>query len=351
MDPVITNAPTAAVSNFRDHIAQADAGGDDAVPDHSPQVQDTPAPSDGAQPEIGSEEPTEPAPEQAEEVDETELLRKLKTELEQDALPEALHQKTVQVKIDGRVYDVPIAELAQGYQRASDYSRKMREVSEIRSHVEQIQGGAQRLMQDLTTSGESLLGAAKQLGFYKALVDAAKIIGRQRIAMQQLSPDAQQYALQLEEISMAHEAAQRRAQQLEERMRSFQQQQPDEAQMHMRHQLDQLVPRAFTKHKLGDYPLARDLFKSNLENLYDGGELTAALVDAAAQATAEQLADIAQRLPQGRPANGNGNGNGAQPLPPRRAAPANGKPTANGRKQGGTSSDFRAHLDRLNGDR
>lgn len=338
----------ATPSNFADHIAAQDTGGGgedtSAVPDRPVQIQDpapaAPANDNAADP---AEEPTEPIEEQPSEADEFEQLRALKTELEGDALPESLRNKTHPVKINGLVYDVPITELAEGYQRNADYSRKLREVTQMRDQAQATQAGAQRLLQDLNNP-QSLLAASKQLGFYKALVEAAREIGKQRLQLMQLPPEAQQYALQLEEERASREAHERRAQQLEEQMRRSQQQQPSEDQQRIRHQLDQLVPRAFAKHKVGDYPLARDLFTSNLQNLYEGGDLTAAVVDSAAQATAEQLADIAQRLPKAQPANGNG-----QPLSPRRAAPANGKPLQ--RKQSGTPTDFRAHLDRLNGER
>lgn len=346
MDPVQTTAPTTTSGSFRDHVASVDAGADSVVPDHSPQISDAPEqttpPTEGAAPEL--ETPQEGEPEVLGEADELEALRKWKAELEGDALPEALRDKTMPVKIDGRIYDVPVAELAQGYQRAADYSRKLREVTQIREQAQQIQQGSKNLLQDLTGSGESLLKAAQHLGFYKTLVDAARIIGKQRLALQQLPPEAQQYALQLEDERLAREATERRMRDYEEQLQRVQQQQPSEDAVRIRHQLDQLVPRAFAKHKLGDYPLARDLFKSNLENLYEG-DVTPEVVDAAAQATAEQLADIASRLPQGKPANSNG------ALPPRRAAPAAAKPVQNGRKQGGTFSDFRAHLDRLDGNR
>lgn len=344
MDPVQTTAPNSGVASFRDHVANVDASNDNAIPDHSPQVRDeaeqtASAAPDGAEPELGQVEAA------GDEGDEFEALRKLKTELDGDALPETLSSKTYPVKIDGRTYDVSVAELAQGYQRAADYSRKMREVSQIRDRANQIEAGSKNLLADLSGTGESLLKAAQHMGFYKQLVEAARIIGKQRLALQQLPPEAQQYALQLEEERLTRESYERRVQQYEERLKAMQQAQPTEDTQRIRHQLDQLVPRAFAKHKLGDYPLARDLFKSNLENLYEG-ELTSEVVDAAAQATAEQLQDIASRLPAQKPANGNG------ALPPRRAAPAAAKPLAqNGRKQGGSPADFRTHLDRLDGNR
>jgi hypothetical protein len=164
--------------------------------------------------------------------------------------------------------------------------------------------------------------------------------------LQELSPEARQYALQLEEERDAREMATRRAQLLEQQMRETQAQQPNQDAVHLRHQLEQMVPRAFAKHKVGDYPLARDLFGQNLQNLHEGGELTAAVVDAAAQATAEQLADIAARLPKERgPQNANG-----QPIPARRVATAPSRPLQT-RQKGGTVSDFASHLDRLNGSR
>jgi len=340
-----TAAPTP--SSFADHIAAQDSGGggdDNAVPDRPVQIQDAPEPAsdnaaEGGEPEVDAEAPAE----EPGEADELEQLRLLKAELDEgDSLPESLRNKTHPVKINGLTYDVPISELAEGYQRNADYSRKLREVTQMREQAQAVRSGAERLLQDLNNP-QTLLAAARQLNFYPALVEAAREIGKQRLKLMELPPEAQQYALRLEEAQLAREVAERRAAQHEEQLRRAQQSQPSEDQVRIRHQLDQMVPRAFTKHKLGDYPLARDLFTSNLQTLYEGGELTAKTVDAAAQATAEQLADIAQRLPQGRPANTNG-----QPLSPRRATPAaNGKPVQ--RKGSGTHADFRTHLDRLNG--
>lgn len=349
MEPAATvSTPT----NFADHLAAQDSGAsanDNAVPDHSPQVNDEPAkaPVDPNAPLDPADEDTGPIEEPADgpdEVAELEQLRQLKAELDGDALPATLATKTFPVKIDGRTYDVPVAELAQGYQRNADYSRKMAEVKQIAKRAEQVEAGATRLLEDLN-NGERLLRASKEMGFYKALVEAARTIGRQRLALQELSPEARQYALQLEEERDARELATRRAQQLEQQMREAQAQQPNQEAQHLRHQLEQMVPRAFAKHKIGDYPLARDLFGSNLQNLHEGGELTAATIDAAAQATAEQLQDIAARLPkEQRVQNANG-----QPIPARRTATAPGRPIQ--RQKGGTVSDFSTHLDRLNGSR
>lgn len=359
MDPtsLATTVAPATPGNFADHIASQDAANDNAIPDHSPHlipgqrwsnepretglvsdpgeppVPETPAP----EPEAPVEE-EEQQPEPIGEAEELEQLRALKAELDGDALPAALASKTFQVKIDGRTYDVPISELAQGYQRQSDYSRKLADVKRERTEVDSVKRGAERLMQDLNDPAR-LIAAAKELGFYKSLFEAARQIGRQRLALAELSPEARQYALQLEEERDAREMAHRRAQQLEQRMQELQRQQPSQDESRMRHQLEQMVPRAFQKHKIGDYPLAREMFSQNLQNLHDGGDITAALIDAAAQATAEQLADIATRLPKERAANG------MPPMPARRAAPAAAKPLP--RQKGGTIADFASHLERL----
>jgi len=350
-----TAAPAATPGNFMDHLAAADSGdaaNDNAVPDKPIQVQDPPpekkVPLDPGPPthEEGEEDtdPGEPPPEDApppDEAAELESLRKLKQELDGYNLPESLAQKTWPVKINGQVYDVTIAELGQGYQRNADYSRKLAEVQELRQQAGNVQEGARRLMADLGGTPESFIAAAKELGFYKTFIEAARIEGKRRLALRDLPVEAQQYALQLEEERMEREAWARKATRLEQEMQARRAQEPNEGQVRMKHQLEQMVPRAFAKYKISDYPLARDLFSSNLRNLYEGGELQAATVDAAAQATAEQLQDIATRLPKPRSANDNGT------IPARRAAPAAGKPIV--RRQSGNAQDFAEHLQRLNG--
>lgn len=351
--------PSATPGNFMDHLAMADGPpSDNAVPDNPVQVQDAPpekrVPLDPGPPtnEEGEPDPDAPVdpdaptedPAPPDEAAELETLRKLKAELDEGySLPESLAQKTWPVKINGQVYDVPIAELGQGYQRNADYSRKLAEVQQMREQATNVQAGAQRLIADLSGNPEAFLQAAKELGFYKTFLEAARAEGKKRLALRELPVEAQQYAMQLEEERMEREVLARKTARLEQEMQAQRAQEPNQDQIRIRHQLEQMVPRAFAKHKLGDYPLARDLFTSNLRNLYEGGELQPGTVDAAAQATAEQLADIAQRLPKTRPANTNGG------LPARRAAPAAGAPVA--RRASGTSSDFAEHLERLSGGR
>jgi hypothetical protein len=350
-------APAPTIGNFMSHVGSQDAapsgGGEpDAIPDKSPQIQDVPAPKDPQQPEpeLGDDTVVDDLTEPVDAPDELETLRALKAELDAgDALPKSLESRTFPVKINGSTFELPISEIAQGYQRNADYSRKLAEVQQIREEAARMQSGAQALLSDLSNANnpETFIQAAKELGFWDGFVAAARFEGKKRLAMQDLSPEARQYAVQLERERDARAAASRKATQLEQRMQELQKQQPNQDSIRLKHQLDQLVPRAMTKHKVGDYPLARDLFSQNLNNLYEGGEVTAALVDSAAQATAEQLADIAARLPKPVAANDNGRTNGT--MAPRRAAPAPGKPLA--RQKGGTSTDFAAHLERLGGSR
>lgn len=343
----------ATVGNFMSHVSAADAaasGGEgDVVPDRSPQVQDAPANDNAApkdpqlqEPEIGDEPPE--AEVEADVPDEMETLRALKAELDGGtALPESLKDRTVPVKINGHMYDVPVAELAQGYQRNSDYSKKLAEVQRFREETQQMRGGLDNFIQDLRNP-QTFVSALKELDLYEPFIAAAREEGKRRLKMQDLSPEARQYAMQLERERDLRSQEARRRENAERRMQELQKQQPDQDSIRLKHQLDQLVPRALSKHKVADYPLARDLFSQNLNNLYEGGDVTAQLVDAAAQATAEQLADIALRLP--KPANDNAK-NGT--LGVRRPAGAPGKPMQRGK--GGTSTDFAAHLDRLNGSR
>jgi hypothetical protein len=291
-------------------------------------------------PELGDEEPIDDEPAPLDEAAELDELRKLKADIDGDHLPETLLDKQVKVQVNGREMAVTVAEAAQGYMRTVDYSRKLNEVTQIREQGQAMQSGAKLLLQDLNAP-ESLLAAAKHLGFKKSLVEAAKIIAKERLALAQLPPEARQYALQLEEERDAREYESRERQRLQERLQEREAKEPNEEQVHMRRQLDQLVPRAFAKHKLGDYPLAQQLFSSNLQNMWTG-QVSPEVIDAAARATSEQLADIASKLPPATAKTANG-----QPLPARRAAPAAGKPVV--RRQSGTTTDFAQHLDRLIG--
>lgn len=352
----------ASPANFMSHVAAQDSAGGDSGHDTHDAIPDTPP---GQLPQPGQpkkqielvkpEQPAddldglEPPPEGEaveEPVDELEPLRALKEELDAGpGLPESLRDRTVAVKINGHMYDVPVAELAQGYQRNADYSRKLGEVKQLEKSVQQTQQGIRTFLNDLRNP-ETFVEALKELDLYDPFIAAARAEGRRRLQLRELSPDAQQYALQLERERDLRVRQERRAKQLEAQTNELRSQQPNPDQVRLKNQLDQLVPRAFAKHKVGDYALAHELFGKNLDTFYEGGEMTAAIVDAAAQATAEQLADIALRLPKA-PANDNGNPTGT--LSARRPSAQPGKPLP--RTRGGSATDFASYLEKINGGR
>lgn len=354
-------APIAPIAgNFSAHLAAVDAapGGDPGgIPDRPVQVQDDSQPSEpfrryaGAEtaPEMPTEvdpnappegeEPLEQPPE-GEPLDELEQLREFKRKVDSDEWDDALLNKVRKVKINGQDHYITANEAFSGYMRNSDYSRKMREVTEVKNHAESIRQGANVLMEHLK-SPKQLLEASKELGFYDSLFQVARHIAKQRYQLSQLDPQTRRFAEALEQTREQHAREARERARLERELETTRRPpEVDQREQVMKHQLSQLVPRAFAKFKIGDYPLARELFGQNLESLYQGGEIDAALVEQAAQATVENLGEIAQRLPNGRPQNGNGH-----QLSPRAAAPSNGKPAV--RRTGGNSEDFRAHLARL----
>jgi len=134
--------------------------------------EDNPQPNQEAQPEseveetpdvTDTEEPTSEEPDEALEAVEEDVSEELdEEEVSEEEAEEYEEQEYFTVKINGEEQDVTLDELAAGYSRQSDYTKKTTEVANQRKEVEQLQAellqerqalqqGLQQLNQQLTS--------------------------------------------------------------------------------------------------------------------------------------------------------------------------------------------------------
>ncbi len=137
--------------------------------------EDNPQPNQEAQPETeveetpvqtDTEEPTSEEPDEALEAVEEDVSEELEEEISEDEVEEYEEQEYFTVKINGEDKDVTLDELAAGYSRQSDYTKKTTDLAGQRKQFEQqqeallqernaLQQGLQQLNQQLSSETQN----------------------------------------------------------------------------------------------------------------------------------------------------------------------------------------------------
>lgn len=261
----------------------------------------------------------------------------LKTKWDADDLAPELFEKFLPVPVqnaDGSTTTLrkPVSEVITGFIRASDYSAKLAEVSEVRRQAIAGQQGQLRLMQDLSQP-QTFLQAMHTLGKFEVFEAAAELYAKhERWPLEQLkqtNPAAYQLAMSRREAQKQLLIERQQRQQLEQMVRASQQQQApqqDPMQQQVAHQLSQMLPIAAKRVGLADSPFAQQIFAGHWADLLPSlrGPLTTEFVVMVMQATKETVEKYAgqgvvqpQQNPRLPP-------NSGQTLPGRAASAANG---------------------------
>lgn len=375
-------AVAATPSNFDAHLASVDMSGPDDG-GGSTQVRDSTGPSNdnamsrdssgwpdaqkGAQPEQDGPEfrvgddgqplqldengmEAQPEPEQGDEqtpegMPAYEELQGMYKALSGPELHQGLWDKTVPVTINGTQVQKPISELAQGYMRMADFSRKSQEASQWTNQAKQVIEQNRQLLSRMADPAV-LRASLKRLGpqHERAFQEAAKQYAAEQLQLLRMNPheraayEAQQKAAEYErQLQEMREQYQR-----EQEQRREPEHQKYVAPIH--NMLMQTVPQLWAKHGVRESPIAMQTFAQHIQAIWDGREETVQqALEQATIATAEELGD---RVAQHR--------QHSQQQPPQRLqqpiAPSrvpSGPPQRNGQRQapaGARVTSFDDHL-------
>lgn len=249
--------------------------------------------------------------------------------IKQGQLPaELLAQLKGVAKINGQEVQVSLAEALAGYQRMADYTNGKKEAKRLqREATERI--ASVRQMFENWNSADALIAGLRRLGKSEVFHQAAIAHARETwldMKLQRENPEA--YAARQEA---------RREREEREKLQHQLRTQPDPR--HEREvsalgeRLQSLIFPAFTANGIKDTPFARKQFTENFQALYDEDADLEQVVEQAAKATAEQMADLAvsyqktQQGDQARPANTNGAKPAGKPNPSPLPGRATGAPT------------------------
>ena len=247
--------------------------------------------------------------------------------------PELAKNIKIMAKINGIEVPISIEEAGKGYQRLSDYSRQKNELREQAQQVAGMRDSFDQMVQSWKGDPRALRKGMEQLGLQEPLFEAAKILATEWLQDQQLPPAERALKAQLKQMQEQHQS-------LMQRLEQQQNPQPDQRASQLTQQLGQMVPIAMKACGVHDSPVARTYMAENLRTLWEpGAELTDELVQMAAQATAEQLSDMAQEHQKSQAPKKTA----PRPMPIRHgAAPQVGGGQGGGMRQSGaTIADFK----------
>lgn len=346
-------APPATPDNFSALIAhnmrQAEPAAEPAAPTQAKQAPQQPA-NDNAVADGELEDAFEPGDELPEPFDDEqqeeqatdpldEELHGLKARAILDAIkggtlpPELVSQLKGTAKINGQEVQVSFREALDGYQRNIDYTNGKKELKRQQREVSERMGAVRDLF-DSWNSGEALVAGLKRLGKFDVFHQAAIAHAReawQDMKLQRENPAAYEARMEARKEREEREKLQRQMRQQPT------QQQPDRDTHEMATQLQGLITKAFETHGIKRSEFAHKQFSEAFQALHDDDSDLADVVDRAARATAEHLADLALRYRDSQQANpaqpANSNGKQPQkpnpsPIPPR----AQGAPTTPARQ-------------------
>jgi hypothetical protein len=292
-------------------------------------------------------------------------MRDVIASLKEGIVPKELHGSLqFEVTDAGQQRVVSAAEMASGYLRMSHYTKGRQEIASERQEHKEFRDGFNQTMESAKKSPEDFRRTMRRMGFGEALYQAAALIAQDEHHLSQQPPE-------VATAIRARRAAEERVAELEERQRMNDEtanaNKARERQQRARRQVDELRPVAFKRMNIVDSPTAREYFDRNLRALLGSGErFSLEVCHSAAQATAEELGELAERhRSAAQPAGGSpaaqqlaaaqrvgaGSQRGAQPqqqqrgpLPARHGAapaPVGNRAAASG---GGTIKDFEKHM-------
>ncbi len=298
-------------------------------PGHTPEGE---APAEGAPAAEG--EPTA-------EGEETELFSGLTQEAIMQAVkdgqvpPELMETMTIPVQINGETHNVPLAEAAKGHMRMADYSRNYQKLLDERGEFEGHRTGFDTMFDTWKDKGNADRTWREWEDLGIPVHDIAEAYANDFAAMEEMSP-AQREALQRSRDTerkmrgMEAELSQMRANGTQKATSRIVQ---EAQQNHKR-----WGPEAFQANKIHNSPDSQRIYKGHLRTMWDETTpLTQQIVRDAAEATAQDLGEIATRY------------QAAQPAPPAPAPtlPVNPAPSGGGKSvQRGAlqSNSFAAHM-------
>lgn len=230
-----------------------------------------------------------------------------------------------------------LTDLVQGNLRQADYTRKLMAAEKVRDEGHRILQLEGRRRQEWQNE-RALVRDLTRMGLGDSFQRAVDFHVAETVKFRSLPPHEQQRIRLEQQLAAQKEMFEQERQQLLAQQRGNEPTQ-DQVTGHFRNQLAQLMPQAWKQHQLPQYPYARQLFLQNLQTLYDGGQVTAALVNDAARATAEMLEETRQDL-RTKHAEAQKVQARAAPLPPRRLPGGGGQGYAqtNGQRRARPSS-------------
>jgi len=209
--------------------------------------------------------------------------------------PELAKNIKVMAKVNGVEIPVSIEEATKGYQRLADYSRQKNELREQAQQVQGIRDSFESMVQSWKSDPAQLRKGMVKLGLQEPLFETAKLLATEWLQEQQLPPAERALRAQLKAMEEQH-------QELMQRFEQKQPQQHNERVGQLTQQLGIMVPQAMAQAGVPDSPVARTYIAENLKALWEPGtDLTEEIVQQAAQATAEQLGDMARQHASQRP--------------------------------------------------
>lgn len=188
---------------------------------------------------------------------------------------------------NGQTVKLTPKQLIAGNMRQSEFTRQLHTAQRAQSEASNlIHLEKQRRVE--WRNPHALMNGLTQMGLQEAFVAAVDQHVQQEVQFRRLPPERQQAIRAQQQVEHMQQMYEQERQQLLQQLQ--QRDQPNEMAVtqHFQNQLAQMMPAPFKKYALPtNHPYVRQEFLNALQTLYDGRELTADMVDQAAEATAE----------------------------------------------------------------
>lgn len=244
------------------------------------------------------------------DVAKAEFMSKLEGFLAQGRLPtDMLGELLIEKQLPGgQKIDITLSELDRGYMRQGDYTRRLQSAQQLEAranHILQLEAARNQSWRNEDVMFRDIVN----MGLLDALDRLVVRYATEQVKFRALPPE-ERHRIQLQrQADQQRLQYEQRIAQLEQKLQAPQvDTQVQEATRHFQAQLSQMLPSAFKKYGLRVYPESKKNFLDNIQALYEGGPCTRELVDAAAQATREQLeqhallaAEAARQRPRQQP--------------------------------------------------
>lgn len=258
-------------------------------------------------------------------------------------IPDELMDKlTITQTIDGEDVPVTLAEARKNGMRLSDYSRKNNELQVERRQFETARDDLVTMVQswkDPTPEGRRR--TRQMLEDYAGpdvLLEIARDMADEHMYIQSLSPEGRAEHTARRKAEREAREARLRAERLERQMQERQQRQGTEG---LAAKVNAMRDTAFKKMNIHLNAHTDGIFRAHLRGLYQGGEVTPALAEEAAQATMEDLARIREGLQTAEQSKAKAEAGATRAkLPPKAAPRGGGKPGNRARPKRAGVADF-----------